>query len=458
MLHTTLYPFQLIGVKKIQRLNGRVLLADSMGMGKTVQALAHVDRHPELRPVVVVCPASLKWVWEREAKVHIGLRAEVLEGTRPKGHRIRPAGMYIINYDILHAWLDWLKALSPQIVVADEIHYAKEKESRRSRALAELCLGVPHVLGLTGTPIENRPIELWHPLYIIRPDLFPNWRAFAQRYCRPRRTPWGGWDFSGASHLDELNSILRKQVMIRRRKEDVLAELPAKRRQVIPVDITNRADYNHAFRDFIGWLKKYAPSKWWRKAARAQAIVQMGHLLRLAAKGKLPAVYEWVDNFLQSGNDKLVLFASHRKVIARLNERYAGLSVVVDGSVVGRKRQQAFDQFLLTKRTQILVGNIKAAGLGWSGRGVSDLGFVEFGWTPGGLSQAEDRIHGLGRGVKGRRSHIRLFVARGTIEEKLLAMLDKKSAVANQAIDGGNGQAYDLAEQLARELLREHVK
>lgn len=456
-MRTRLYPFQKEGVLQIEAFDGRCLLADDMGLGKTIQTLTFLRRNPESLPAAVVCPAALKWNWEREAKVHIGMPAEVLEGTKPPKRKrwIARHPLVILNYDILGPWLPYLKSLGLRTVVVEEAHYCKSRSAQRSKNTKELCRGVPYILALSGTPLVNRPAELWNILNILQPSLFPSFMKYAFEFCAPKMTPFG-WDFRGASNLDKLNRILRRECMVRRRKEDVLADLPEKQRNVIPLALSRAKEYKDAEIDFIQWLRKNKGEAKARRAKRAERMVRMGYLKRLAAELKLPAVKEWTDLFLEDSEEKLVLFAIHKTIIKDLREHYHRQCVVIDGSVTGRERQRAVDQFIKTKKTRILIGNIQAAGVGWSAKGVSNVAFAEIEWTPGATLQAEDRAHGLYRGKEGEHTSIHYLVARKTVEERLLRILQEKQNILSLTLDGqGNGHDLDVYSLLEKELLKD---
>lgn len=400
---TTPFAYQDEAEKTIERMGGRCLLALEQGLGKSLVSLLHVTRR-NLFPAVVVCPASLKWNWEHEAHLHCGLRSQVLEGTRPPRNFHASARLLIVNYDILGqrqgsntgtGWLPVLQALQPKAVILDECSALQTSTSKRSRWVRQLCHGVDHILALSGTPLLSRPAELWTVLNLLRPLEFKSRFAFLQRYCNARRTPWG-WDFSGASHLDELHCRMQP-FTIRKRKAEVLPDLPPKIRGVTPLSLPDEAmrQYREASADLIGWLRANDPVAV-GGAARAEALVRVGYLKRLAATGKLPVVFDWLDNWLQESDGKIILAAVHRKVIQALQERYADSCVVVDGSVTGRDRQRAVDAFQGNSRIRVFIGNIKAAGMGLTLTAASDVAFVELGWTPGEHVQMEDRciLHG----------------------------------------------------------------
>ena len=411
----------------------------------SLEVILYLMRNPHIRPVVVVCPASIKWNWEHEFLEHASVRTEVLEHVTPKNN-IHKHPIVIVNYDILGptkhgpGWLGVLKKQKPQAIILDECHLLGNQGTLRVKSVRNLCKEVPHVIGLSGTPITNKPSELWPILNILRPDKFPSFFVFAQNHCAPRRLPWG-WQYNGATNLDKLHKSL-SGIMIRRRKEDVLSQLPEKQRFIVPLNLVNRKQYDLAIKDFLGWLAQNNPTKV-SGAKKAEKLVWKNYLRQLVAELKLPSVLDWINNFLHESDGKLIVFAVHRKIVQAIEEKYGKLSVVVTGSVIGKKRQQAFDQFRNIPETRLLIGNIKAAGEGWSARGISAVAFAELAWTPGAHTQAEDRIHGLGRGGTEIPS-IYYLLGKGTVDETILNLIQRKSEILNDVTDGGLGENLDV--------------
>ena len=236
---TKLYQFQKEDVRELRRQRYRSLVASEMGTGKSIVAL-FAAAESGARPVVVVCPAGLKYHWEAEALLHCGLRAEVLSGTRPPRRCRFPHPLVVINYDILGPWMPFLKKLDPELVILDEVQYIKNRAAQRTKNVQALCRGVKKIIGLSGTPLTNRPAELWVILNILWPDKFPSFTKYGFRYCRPS-FEFGEIKFKGANHLPELHGKLKRYGMIRRLKKDVLTELPPKTRIVVPLPITARS-------------------------------------------------------------------------------------------------------------------------------------------------------------------------------------------------------------------------
>jgi SWI/SNF-related matrix-associated actin-dependent regulator 1 of chromatin subfamily A len=399
-----------------------------MGLGKSAISLWYASRNKTV-PVVVVCPSSVKWQWQAEVKKVLRWKAHVCESMKSE----RLSGrVVVINYDILGGWLGALKKLKPSLIILDECQYILNPKAKRTRNVAKLCKGVPHVLALSGTPLVNRPIELFPTLNILQPDIFPSRFSYGLKYCAGKRGHWG-WEFKGATKTKELNKLLTDTCMVRRRKEDVLAELPAKIRQVVPVDLRNESTYRAAEEDFIAWLREKDPQAALR-AIRAEAVTRAGYLLRLAAQLKCKSVVDWINEWLNDSEGKLIVFAVHRKMIEALQRRITTALVVIDGSVSGKERNTAVQQFQTDTNTRVLIGNVQAAGVGLNLTAASSVVFTELPWQPGAVAQAEDRAHRIGQK---QCVNIYYLVARDTVEEKRCRIISRKQEVLSAVLDGG---------------------
>lgn len=464
---TQAYGYQEQGIDRIARSHGRHILADEVGLGKTFQALGYYVNHlyPD-GPVVVVCPANIKWNWQREASKHFNLRAEVLEGSkapRSTGYLPRKT-IYILNYDILHGWVKWLRALDPVMIIGDEGQRIRNPGAKRTRAFRRLSRGIPHVVFLTGTPITNLPVDIWTMLNILKPRDYPSIIDFGVRYSNADRQ-FGQWVFKGANEerLPELHDKVVRGViydgetekhitpiMTRRRKCDVLKDLPKKTRIIVPVDIEDRKQYTHALCNFIDWMRKYNPKNA-SAAERAQRLVQVSYLKRLAAKLKMKSIIEWIEDFHYDSDGKLIVFGIHKAILQPLHERFPK-SVLVDGSVTGIKRQHAVDQFTNDPKTRDFYGNMIAAGVGWNGVAASTSLTVELPWEPATVNQCEGRLDRIGQ-----KSAISCYylVAKGTIEEQLCEIVQRKQVIADTIVDGsvdvsGLGVFNELVDSILR--------
>jgi SWI/SNF-related matrix-associated actin-dependent regulator 1 of chromatin subfamily A len=452
-LKGTLYPFQKTGVAFLESKKGRALISDEMGLGKSAQSLAWLQLHPEKRPVIIVVPASIKLNWEREAQKWMSNPSvEILLGNTP--WKIT-GNIIIINYDIVHGWMNALKELNPKVLILDEIHYIKSNSAKRTKAIKFLAKGIPHVIGLSGTPIVNRPIEIFNGLKLINPTLFGSLWDFGKRYCNLKRTPYG-WDFNGSSNSAELHSILSDSIMIRRLKEDVLKDLPEKTQAFIPIELDNEKEYRDAERDFIAFVQKTKGSDAAEKASNAATLAEIEGLKQLAVKGKMSQAINWIEDFLESGN-KLVIFATHKFVIDMLMEKFSYIDktrkiidrvVKIDGSVSMTDRQKAVDTFQNNPDCRLFVGNISAAGTGITLTAASNLVFLEYAWSPAQMDQASDRIHRITQKFSVTIYNI---IAKGTIEEKIVKLLDAKRNTISSVMDGKEADANSLLSELMKE-------
>lgn len=423
--------YQKVTVIKIIRFNGRALLSLEMGLGKTACALYYLKLRPEIAlPALVVCPSSVKWVWRNEAKKFTKLKCQILNGRTPR--KFKPKDITIINYDILDSWKNILRYTGFQTLILDECHYIKAYKAHRTKAAISIGKKTPHILALSGTPLTNRPKELFQTLRLLRPDKFNSFVPYAFRYCGRRMTHWG-WDDNGATHLEELHNILKNTCMIRKTKKQVLKELPDKQRTVVPVSIEKPAEYRQAEDDFTTWLSKLSPQKA-LQATNAEKLVQIGYLKRLAAQLKMKAVIQWIDDYLEETDEKVVIFAYHKPIIQQLQAHFKKYkSVVIDGSVPMDKREAVVKQFQNNKDTRVFIGQIVAAGTGITLTAASTVIFVELDWVPGNHIQCEDRTHRIGQ-----KNNVNVYylVAKDTMEEDLCEIIQKKATIISKVLDG----------------------
>ena len=205
------------------------LIGDEMGLGKTIQAIGTINvTNP--KTVLVVCPASLKLNWKNEMVKWL-VSERTIDVVNGGGEQI-PSNpdVVIINYDVLTKHAKALQSRTWDMVIMDEVH--KIKNPKAKRTVVAVSIKAKRKVLLTGTPITNRPIELQPIAGYLDPESFGNFFYFAKKYAGAYKGRFG-WDFSGSSNLDELQRRLRQSFMIRRKKDEVLKDLPAKVRQVI---------------------------------------------------------------------------------------------------------------------------------------------------------------------------------------------------------------------------------
>jgi SWI/SNF-related matrix-associated actin-dependent regulator of chromatin subfamily A-like protein 1 len=441
-----LKPFQRAGVRYLlaQR---RAFLADEQGLGKTIEALATLEAD-DAYPAIVVCPASLKLNWQRELAQWLpGRTTEVLEGTDATVSPTR-ADVTVVNYDIVAARLDGLRALAPRALVLDESHYCKNGAAKRSQAVGRLAATVPQdglVLALTGTPVMNRPPELISQLRILgRLSDFGSGAQFSQRFRGPD------------AHL-RLHWHLRARCFARRLKADVLPQLPAKTRSVVPVELDNEPEYRLAERDVVAWLQsqpldlRVLDAKV-AAALRAERLVRLNALKKLAARGKLHAALAWIHDFCSSG-ERLVVFARHREIQHAVLDRFpSALHILGDDAHAARDASVSAFQTPDSADNQLIVCSIEAAGHGLTLTQASNVAFLELDWTPAKHDQAEDRCHRIGQQDAVNAWYL---LAADTIDEAIANLLERKRAVIGAVTDGREQNDEGIVDALVRELRAE---
>jgi len=274
-LNDVMYPFQKDGLSYIEQKDGRTLVGDEPGLGKTLQALSYLKLHPEITPVIIVVPASLKINWQREIKKWINQESYIVNGRKPTNDYAEEK-LIIINYSIIEDHVAALKKLKPKCIIGDEIHAIKNNKAKRTKAFKLLCKNVPHVLGLSGTAILNRPIEIFNIANILQPEIFPSYYRFGQRYCNPVNNGFGTV-YQGVTHSDELYSLLTEHVMVRRKKEEHLTELPDKQQTsiLLELDTKQRALYNKAEQDIIRFIQEQKGMEAAQRASRAETLANL---------------------------------------------------------------------------------------------------------------------------------------------------------------------------------------
>lgn len=431
----------------------KALLADEAGNGKSLQIISAV--YPTgLLPCLIVTKAVLKLTMQHEiAKWFPEATSHVINGKSL--YDLPKADFYIVNYDILAAWVDSFKKLNFKSVVFDESHYIKESSSQRGKAALKIAKNKDFIFLLTGTPILNKPKDLIHQLNVLgRLDDFGGKWSFATRYCDLKHTPFGV-DINGASNTKELNERL-SSFMLRRRKKDVLKDLPDRQITDVYLELSNRKEYDFAHRDTVEWLKdktknytdflksienlsplKQAQAKWQRRQLHqndtivGEQLVRIEKLKQLSAKGKLKAAVEWVENFLETG-EKLILFCTHKEIQDNLAKAFPE-AVTIYGRDSLEKRDQNVQKFQNDPATKLIICSIDSAAEGLTLTAASNVAFLEFPWTAAKVDQAISRAHRLGQLEKVTGYFL---LAESTIDEDIYALLKQKSDIAAQVIDG----------------------
>ena len=330
-------------------------------------------------------------------------------------------------------------------VLVHNCHKLKNSSTIRTKAAKKLAKNVPHIIALSGTPILNRPIEIYNTLYIIDNTLFPSYRYFAQQYCNYHFNGFG-WNANGSSNTEELHQKLISTVMIRRLKKDVLPELPDKIFSFVPIELNNIDEYEDAEKDFISFVREQKGLEAAKRASNAIQFSKIEGLKQLAIKGKLDECITWIEDFLDT-EDKLVVFAWHTKTIDILYEKFGKIAVKFDGKMNAIQIEQAKISFQTDLKIRLFIGQIATAGEGITLTAASNLAFVELPWTPGGLDQCIDRLHRIGQKDS---VNVYYLLAKGTIEEKIAHLIDTKRQTFDSVLDGKITDSQSLITEIMK--------
>lgn len=416
-----LRPYQQAGVEFItQHAHGKAYIGDEMGLGKTITALAAIHQE-QAYPALVVCPSVVVGNWKREANTW--LPDKTVQIIKTGKDAIDPkADIVVASYALAGKVAAGQKFAQ---VVCDEAHYLKNKDAKRTQEVAAIAQASPRRLLLSGTPVTNKPKDLYQQLEIIdvagKGNPLGGFFQFATQYCGGHTGKFG-FEADGATHIEELNQRLRDGIYLRRDKAQVLTELPEKQRQTLYLEAS--AETKRRIKEIRA---EYALAK--KDHVPGAGLKAMTDELVAVGRGKLEAAEQFLEDFADSGK-KLIVFANLIEVQKGLLEKARDLglpTVRILGEDSSEKRDRAVQAFQDDKDVQLIVCSLKAGNVGSTLTAASDVLMVEQDWTPSNLDQAEDRAHR--RGQK-NAVNVTYLVTGDTIDETLQEVIAGKRKVA----------------------------
>lgn len=447
LLKVPLYPYQAEGALYAVRA-GRILIGDEMGLGKTVQAIAAMEilaRHFGVSRVLVVCPTSLKYQWQSEITRFSGRPARILTGGRSRRQKAFAEDDFckITNYEKLQPDLDLITAWEPELVIVDEAQRIKNWNTIASRALKRI--DSPYAIVLTGTPLENKLEELISIVqFVDQYRLGPTWKLLHEHQVKDETGR-----VTGYTGLEKIGETLAP-VMIRRRKSDVLVQLPSRTDQNLLVPMTEMQMVYHqenaeiVTRIVQRWRKtKFLSDKDQRRLTCALQNMRMAcnstYLLDQETDhgvkaDELASLFDGL--FVQPGA-KAVVFSQWTRtqeiIIRRLEARGIGY-VSFHGGIASDKRPELIERFSSDPDCRVFLStDAGATGLNLQ-QHATTLVNMDLPWNPALLEQRIGRIHRIGQT---QPVQIINFVAKGTIEEGMLAVLAFKRSLSAGILDGG---------------------
>ena len=440
-LKRELFPYQKTGVAYALA-KKKLIVGDQPGLGKSGQAIATMVG-AGCKCILVICPATLRENWKREWKIWTGKDSMVLsdrvKATWPQYYKVGMINVFIVNYESLKKYFvqeinkpegkplrlnhiifrDSINLFDA--VIIDEIHRCKDPKTQLSKYCKGIAKGKEYILGLTGTPVVNKPVDLIPQLSIIQKlDAFGGFTGFKDRYCQ---------GYNEASNLKELNYVMHTNCFYRREKKEVLKDLTDKMRDIIRCDIQNRAEYIKAENDLVTYLRENLKKTDGEitKSLRGEAMVMIQILKKISARGKILEVVEHIQEVVDAG-EKIVVFAWHKEIVHALQQALPNaVTIVGDNSM--DERQHAVDSFQNDPSVQVIICNIKSGGVGITLTSSSRVAFIELPWHPADCEQCEDRCHRIGQKDSVQCTY---FLGHNTIDEYIYGIIEKKRAIVNQ--------------------------
>lgn len=403
----------------------------------------------KVKKILIICPASLKHNWKKEISIYDDLNnVSIIQ------REWTPNKWTIINYDILDKFNTIEKPKKSKktkfkfqeydnkiennhiinekfdLIICDEAHYLKASKSNRTKHVKKIIKNIGKRWFLTGTPITNKPIDLFSLLSMVDHPLSTNYNSFLFSYCNGRMMKINGRKIikaDGASNLEELNRRI-KPVSIRRRKEDVL-DLPDKIISPIYIglDDDERIDYNSSVERYIQLKEEQG-----KNMSYAKKLVELSVLRRWVAENKLKHTKELINTSLET-DKKVIVFTDYTSVVNTLKEEYNDICVVINGETPQKERQKIVESFQNDSNVKLFIGNTVAAGVGLTLTQAEVVIVNDLNWTPANVDQSLDRAYRIGQ-TKNVVCYFPLFD--DTIDTIVYDVLDKKRNIINMAVDG----------------------
>ncbi|KAF8401213.1 hypothetical protein HHK36_012142 [Tetracentron sinense] len=442
-IESKLLSFQREGVRFLLQHGGRVNLGKSRYLPPTL-AIAFTACIRDAWPVLVLTPSSLRLHWASMIQQWLNIPSTNIlvvlsqwSGSNRGGFTIVHSntkgtihldGLFnIISYDVIPKLQNILMASEFKVVIADESHFLKNAQAKRTSASLPVLQRAQYAILLSGTPALSRPIELFKQLEALYPDVYKNVHEYGNRYCK------GGifGVYQGASNHEELHNLMKATVMIRRLKKDVLTELPMKRRQ----QHAHIRIYSLEIAFTLGIAMQIACKSEEVESLKFAEKNLINKIYTDSAEAKVPAVLDYLGTVIEAGC-KFLIFAHHQTMIDSifqfLLKKKVGC-IRIDGSTPASSRQALVSDFQEKDDIKAAVLSIKAGGVGLTLTAASTVIFAELSWTPGDIIQAEDRVHRIGQVSS---VNIYYLLANDTVDDIIWDVVQSKLENLGQMLDG----------------------
>lgn len=433
------YDFQIEDIQKLLQLKVG-LNANDMGCGKTFESVVIGESLPMKK--LVICPPTLRLNWKKEI-LHVNPQANVNIIYSSDNFKAVD-GWNIMGYNSLSKFLPQLEEEQFQVLMIDEAHYIQAisnsgtPESNRAYAVLRLAATANYVYPITGTPKTNRNKNLFNILRVIRHPLtrgkwaFPN---YGRTYCDGQNNGYG-WDYDGNSHDEELNQQL-KPFMVRHLKKEVLPNLK-KQRIVTPVEVDLR-EYHYEISEYLNS----------RSNKNAEDLARLMRARKVLATQKVGESIDFARDLISDGK-KVVIVTCFTEVVKAVEATFKSNCVKLVGGMSDEAKDKAITQFQ-TGKPQVMVMNIIAGGVGVTLTKAYNMIINDFDWTPGNLTQAEDRICRSGQTEEYCNIYY-LYASGADMDEVFADSLTSKFSTINDVVDGGTGDEINYLDLIDKAL------
>lgn len=446
LIGTRLYPYQKMGVIKIIKA-GRVLLADDMGLGKTIQAIAAVEifnRYFNIQRVLVICPTSLKYQWKSEIRKFTGRDASVIEGLVHKRKDLyRQDDFYkIISYGMARNDVNLINAWEPDLLIVDEAQRIKNWKTLTARSVKKILS--EYTIVTTGTPLENRIDEL-HSIveYVDRYKLGPLFRFLDNHQVLD-----DNGKLTGYKNLRSINKTLN-DILIRRTKKEISDQLPGRIDKNFFVEMTPEQKTDHE--DYYNVVARLA-NKWivqgFLNEEDRQRLLICLNCMRMVSDStyildpktnygnKIHEIKSLIRDLLEDQGNKIVIFSQWKRMFDLLSAELDKMGLpyeYLNGDIPAGQRKKMIEKFQREPSLRIFLST-DAGGVGVNLQRANMLINIDLPWNPAVLEQRIGRIHRLGQ-----KKHIQVynFISEGSIEHRILHLLDFKKTVFTGVLDEG---------------------
>lgn len=472
-------PHQREGIEFLKKIK-RGILADEMGLGKTRQAIVSCIEDGA-KNILVICTASIKINWEREIKMIYPQATTFVIQSGPE-QELEEKEWTIVNYDILPKYQNQILKLISEgkldTVIVDEAHYIKGKKTIRAVKTLDIASRINRVYVMTGTPIMNRPVELFNLLRAIKHPLGRNRTFFSKRYCgghfRVIAKKNGGiirfWEEKGATNLVELKNMI-EGVMLRRLKKEV-TNLPDKiiSIQICELDRAWKRKYDTTWDEYIDWISSNPEGKDIENILDAQHLVEITKLKQVCSLAKVDRIVSDIRSAVEQG-EKVIVFSQYTNTIKLIAEKLGEEKrasaygdkqdkvkcVTLTGSNTQTERQKSVDAFQNDEDTKVFIANIIAGGVGINLTKASIVMFADMEWSPELHAQAIDRAHRIGQTGT---VNVYYYVLADTIEEDIVDILSTKKSIIQTIVDGKESDGIEESSMAGQFLkrLKEKIK